>query len=27
VFYQAFAFNQDVSKWNTGAVTSMYQSK
>jgi surface protein len=27
VFYQASAFNQDVSNWNTGAVTNMYQSK
>jgi surface protein len=27
VFYQASAFNQDVSKWNTGAVTSMSGSK
>ena len=27
VFYQASAFNQDVSTWNTGAVTTMYQSK
>ena len=27
VFYQASAFNQDVSKWNTGAVTTMSQSK
>ena len=27
VFYQATAFNQDVSKWNTGAVTSMDSSK
>ena len=27
VFYQANAFNQDVSKWNTGAVTTMYFSK
>ena len=27
VFYYASAFNQDVSKWNTGAVTSMELSK
>ena len=27
VFYGANKFNQDVSKWNTGAVTTMYQSK
>jgi surface protein len=27
VFYGASAFNQDVSKWNTGAVTNMYMSK
>ena len=27
VFYQASAFNQDVSKWNTGAVTTMQESK
>ena len=27
VFYYASAFNQDVSKWNTGAVTTMYMSK
>ena len=27
VFKSANAFNQDVSKWNTGAVTSMYGSK
>jgi surface protein len=27
VFEQASAFNQDVSKWNTGAVTSMWGSK
>jgi surface protein len=27
VFYNAQAFNQDVSKWNTGAVTRMDQSK
>ena len=27
VFDGASAFNQDVSKWNTGAVTSMYSSK
>jgi surface protein len=27
VFYEASAFNQDVSKWNTGAVTSMVFSK
>ena len=25
VFYRAFVFNQDVSTWNTGAVTTMYQ--
>ena len=25
-FYQAFAFNSDISKWNTSAVTSMIQS-
>jgi surface protein len=27
VFYSARAFNQDVSKWNTSAVTNMYYSK
>ena len=27
VFRQASKFNQDVSKWNTGAVTTMKQSK
>ena len=27
MFYKASAFNQDVSKWNTGAVTSMWGSK
>ena len=27
VFYRARAFNQDVSNWNTGAVTSMERSK
>ena len=27
VFYQASAFNQNVSTWNTGAVTSMASSK
>ena len=27
VFFGAYAFNQDVSKWNTGAVKSMQQSK
>jgi surface protein len=27
VFFEARAFNQDVSKWNTGAVTSMDASK
>ena len=27
VFYQASAFNSDVSKWNTGAVTNMDGSK
>jgi surface protein len=27
VFFMARAFNQDVSKWNTGAVTTMFQSK
>ena len=27
VFETASAFNQDVSKWNTGAVTNMYESK
>ena len=27
VFFSASAFNQDVSKWNTGAVTDMYHSK
>ena len=27
VFQYASAFNQDVSTWNTGAVTSMYGSK
>jgi surface protein len=27
VFNRAFAFNQDVSKWNTGAVTDMYAGK
>jgi len=27
VFYRASVFNQDVSKWNTGAVTSMERSK
>ena len=27
VFNQARAFNQDVSKWNTGAVTNMWGSK
>ena len=27
VFESASAFNQDVSKWNTGAVTTMSQSK
>jgi len=27
VFYRASAFNQDVSKWNTGAVTTMAYSK
>ena len=27
VFYHASAFNQDVSKWNTGAVTTMAYSK
>jgi surface protein len=27
VFYNAVDFNQDVSKWNTGAVTNMYGSK
>jgi len=27
VFMFASAFNQDVSKWNTGAVTNMYMSK
>jgi len=27
VFYGASAFNQDVSTWNTGAVTDMQQSK
>ena len=27
VFNTAYAFNQDVSKWSTGAVTSMYGSK
>ena len=27
VFSYATAFNQDVSKWNTGAVTTMYGSK
>ena len=27
VFSNARAFNQDVSKWNTGAVINMYRSK
>ena len=27
VFRTAYAFNQDVSKWDTRAVTNMYQSK
>jgi surface protein len=27
VFLSASKFNQDVSKWNTGAVTAMEQSK
>ena len=27
VFYAASVFNQDVSKWNTGAVTNMLASK
>ena len=27
VFYQASSFNQDVSNWNTGAVTNMRSSK
>ena len=27
VFFAASVFNQDVSKWNTGAVTSMKESK
>jgi surface protein len=27
VFWDAVAFNQDVSKWNTGAVTTMAYSK
>ena len=27
VFSSAWAFNQDVSKWNTGAVTTMANSK
>ena len=27
VFSQASVFNSDVSKWNTGAVISMYYSK
>ena len=27
VFYSASVFNQDVSKWNTGAVITMYRSK
>ena len=27
VFYEAKVFNQDVSKWNTGAVTTMQNSK
>ena len=27
MFYQASAFNQDVSKWNMGAVTIMQSSK
>ena len=27
VFDRAYVFNSDVSKWNTGAVTTMYQSK
>jgi surface protein len=27
VFYNARVFNQDVSTWNTGAVTTMYRSK
>jgi surface protein len=27
VFYHAYAFNQDVSKWETGAVTTMECSK
>ena len=27
VFYSAYAFNSDVSNWNTGAVTRMRQSK
>ena len=27
VFWGASAFNQDLSKWNTGAVTDMYASK
>ena len=27
MFNKASAFNQDVSNWNTGAVTNMYQSK
>ena len=27
MFESAFAFNQDVSKWNTGAVTNMQSSK
>ena len=26
MFYQAVVFNQDVSKWNTGAVTNMQSS-
>ena len=27
VFYENSAFNSDISKWNTGAVTSMNSSK
>ena len=27
MFHEARAFNHDVSKWNTGAVTNMHQSK
>ena len=27
VFYYASAFNGDLSTWNVGVVTSMYQSK